>query len=91
MSTKIFSANIQIGSDANSILLERVACKRLPLHIHLANEDFIEWLKIKCAGDSKSDKRWNATKKDKITGLPVIKIQYLKYLGDVASERELTF
>ncbi len=91
MSTKIYSVNITIGKDANSVILEKVACKKLPPHIHLANYDFIEWLMRKVQGDSKTDARWNKIKKDKITGLPEVKIQYLKYLGDVASEKELTF
>lgn len=89
MPTKIFSANIIIGSDSNQFVLEKVAVKRIPTHLLMSNPDFIDWLKKKVAGNSKTDVAWNRLPKDKDTKLPKIKIIYLKYLSQTGSEPEL--
>jgi hypothetical protein len=91
MGTKIYSSNIIIGSDSDQFIIENTAVKRLPIHVLMSDDYFIKWLKQKVSGASKSDSNWNKLPKNKITELPNVKIFYMKYLGDVATEPELTF
>lgn len=80
--TKIYSANIIIGKDEESpVMIEKQPIKRLPLAIHCSNEDFLSRI-IKYVGE----KNWLSFKMDRETKLPKIRIQYLKYLGNVINE-----
>lgn len=83
MATKIYSADIFIGSGSTQIILTSFVIKKLPLHIHLSNLSLIKKL-IRRTGE----KYWNAAKKKKTDDMPAIKIEYKKYLGTVINEPE---
>ena len=91
MPSKIWSANIIIGTDSDQFIIESTAIKRIPVHVLMSDTYFIKWLKQKVQGKSDTDKRWNSLPKNKDTNLPNVKIFYMKYLGECASEPELTF
>jgi len=81
MSTEIWSANATIGTGVRQVALDRVAIKRLPLHILLSDPFFIKSIKLKVG-----DVQWKKLPVNKATGHPDIKISYLGYLGVVAEE-----
>ncbi len=81
MATEIWSANIIIGGDDNPIIIEKIAIKKLPIYLLLADEYFVKMIQHRC-----DKKAWDKLKKDKETGLPSIKTVYLKHLGDTAQE-----
>ena len=83
--TKIYSANITIGKDhENPITIKQVPIKRLPLK-QLANDSFFVGNLISAVGGT----RWTDFAMNKETRMPHIKIEWLKYLSDVANELEL--
>ncbi len=88
MSTSIWSCNLIIGGDSNQVILERIAIKRLPISILMSDNHFINSLKLKIGKGEriKGEKIWDKLPKNKLTGLPTIKVFYLKQLGTVAQE-----
>ncbi len=82
--TSIWSANLILGSDSNQVILERRAIKRLPTTLLMSDSHFIKGLMLKIG-----EKPWNKLPKDKTTGLPMLKVFYLKHLGYTAQEPEI--
>lgn len=85
MSTQLWSANIILGTDSNQHIIEKIGVKRLPLNVLISDSYFIDRLK-----NQASDATWKRLPKSKETGLPSIKIIYLKYLGEVGEDPKLT-
>lgn len=86
MNTQIWKTNIFIEQKNRQIKIESVAIKKLPSFLLLSDSHFIKSLKLKL-GKGKIDlgeKEWDKIKfKD---DLPIIKIEYIQYLGDIAQE-----
>ena len=82
MATHIYTANITIGED---FVLRGWPLRKLPLHIHLSDSFFWSSIKHKLTITD-----WKNIKKDKKTGLPSIKIEYIKPLTQINKEPELT-
>ncbi len=85
MSTKIFSANIIIGSDSNQYIIEKIAVKRLPVEVLIADTVFVKRIESHVPKDV-----WAKLPRIKDNLLPSIKIFYLKYLGEIGEEPSLT-
>lgn len=82
MTTKIFSANIIIGSENEQrFIVEKQPVKKLPVNILCSSEDFIRRI-ISAVGEN----IWTSFNIDRTTKLPKIKIQYLKHLGNCNKE-----
>ncbi len=75
--TQIWCADIIVNNQQYE-KLKSVSCKKLPVHILLSDEDFIYRIKRDIG-----DKRWKSLPLNKITQLPDIKINFIKYLSDV--------
>lgn len=76
MRTEIWCANILIGNSGNPIIIEKVSVKKLPLHIILSDDLFINKL-IRYVG---SEKKWQALI-PKGKHFPTVKIVYLKFIS----------
>ncbi len=79
MSTEIWKANITLEQRNRQIKLENVAVKKLPPFLLLADTHFLKSLKLKVG-----EKEWDKVKSEE--NGPLIKIEYISYLGDTAEE-----
>lgn len=80
MKTEIWSASITIAGHSFENL-QRYPIKRLPIHILMADADFIFRLKRDIG-----EKRFNSFQTNRETKLPEVKIEYIQYLSDVNNE-----
>ena len=83
--TKIFSANVTIGKDnEHPVIVKQISVKRLPIR-QLANDKFFVSVLISACGQ----KRWSEFKVNSKTGIPELRIEWLKYLSEIVNEPKI--
>ena len=82
MPTKIFSANVTIGEGINKTVIRMIPVKKIPLHLNLSDEYFIQMM-IKYS----SEKKWLSLIPKKAR-LPKIEIEYLEFMSNTNKEPE---
>ncbi len=86
MPTGIYIANATIGTGMQSVVLERIAVKKLPVHVLLADSHFVKSLFLKVG-----EKKWKQLLRQSSDSYPAIKIEYLQPLGITASEPHISY
>ncbi len=85
MSTEIWKANIVLEQHNRQVRLENVAVKKLPPFLLIADTHFVKSLMLKLGKDmEKGRQEWDKVKIK--NDFPMIKIEYISYLGDTAEE-----
>ena len=85
MPTKLYSANVHIGPPDSLKTLLKIAVKKLPLHILMADNYFMDRIAFTAFG---AGEPFPKAVRNPRTKQPIISIEYIQYLGDVSTEPE---